>query len=307
MKTRRRVALLVGFASVAALVVSSLVPASAARNVVHASIPMTCFPAPPPNGPQAEPPCIVPVGIEDKFVSPNARGSARMVVRDDDTARFDITLEGLAPDLVITAWISYFFPPGAGPHPIFTPIGNPNDPTEVSPALAAVSGPLAATTAGFSDGLGRDPNDFIYHGPSRARLTVDLDYNPLKAFQGPLRNGIAEINQAAAPPGFGADQPLCCPDGFPDPAKDRRHQAVGSGYLRVFDPATGFQAREANGRPKLLRSPVPVAFLAIVVHNDEMTHGISPGIPTFPIPGVSATVGDHFLLGLFDLRPFHPA
>jgi hypothetical protein len=45
--------------------------------------------------------------------------------------------------------------------------------------------------------------------------------------------------------------------------------------------------------------------IALVVHIDGTTHGISTGIPIPPIPGTSASVGDHYTLGLFDLRAFH--
>ncbi len=51
-----------------------------------------------------------------------------------------------------------------------------------------------------------------------------------------------------------------------------------------------------------MRSPVPVSFIAIVAHTDKQTHGINPGIPTLPPPGVSCTSGDHYLVGLSDLR-----
>jgi hypothetical protein len=47
------------------------------------------------------------------------------------------------------------------------------------------------------------------------------------------------------------------------------------------------------------------AVLALVVHIDETTHGISAGVPIIPAPGVPATSGDHYTLGLFDLREFH--
>jgi hypothetical protein len=58
----------------------------------------------------------------------------------------------------------------------------------------------------------------------------------------------------------------------------------------------------ADGRPELVRSPVPAVVIALVVHIDETTHGISAGIPIPPIPGISATTGDHYTLGLFGLR-----
>ncbi len=280
-----------------------------ANEVVNAFVDMTCYPPPPPEGEEPgigpPPPCLLPVGLDPKFISPDPSGLAHIVVRDDDSATFTIDLDGLAPGLVVTAWVSYFFPPGAGPDPIFDPVEDPDDPTEVSRAVAAVSAPLAATSAGFSAGLGTDPNCFLYSNDSQARLKVNLDYNPLKAGQGPLRNGLVDVLQEDAWEGSGAEQGNCCPDGWPDPVLDAKPQPIGSSYLRIFDPVTGFPVLTADGWQELLRSPVPVAFIAIVAHTDETTHGINPGIPIFPIPGVSASVGDHFLLGLFDLRDLH--
>ena len=103
------------------------------------------------------------------------------------------------------------------------------------------------------------------------------------------------------PAGSGVEQPLCCPDGVPEPMV----QSVGSSFLRSFDMNTGFQNLDGNGKPVLIKSPLPVAFIAIVAHVDKTTHGINPGVPILPIPGLSVTTGDHFLVGIFDLRAFH--
>ena len=262
-------------------------------------IEMTCFPPPPPPGSPPgmgpRPPCLLPAGIAPEFISPDPSGLAKVNINPDGTASFDIVLEGLAPDLVITAWTSYFFPGGPVPDPIFGPIA------ESLPPLAGVSAPLAPTYAGFTEGMGPEPNSFTLNGSNKAKLKVTLDYNPLLAGQGPLRNAMAETNQILAPAGSEAEQPLCCPDGFPTPVP----QAVGSSLLRAFDLATGFQQLDEDGIPVLIRSPLPVAFLAIVVHVDKTTHGINPGVPILPIPGLSVTTGDHFLLGIFDLRSLY--
>lgn len=246
--------------------------------ISESTVVLTCF-QPPGSGPL--PPCLLPVGIDAKFISPNPSGSARVAIFGDDTAEIKIKLEGLADDLVITAWVAYFFPgPGApGPDSIFF-------------ATAGVSSPLAPTHAAFTEGLGTEPNRLVFTDSGTAKIKVRLDYNPLKAGQGPLRNILAEPNQGDAAAGSDAEQPDCCNNGA---------QPVGASYLRAFD-ANGFQELEADGTAKLLRSPLPVAFLAIVVHTDETTHGIFPGIPILPIPGNSIDNGDHFLLGLFDLR-----
>ena len=266
---------------------------------VNEVVEMTCFPPPPapgsPPGIGPPPPCLLPAGIDPEFISPDPSGLARVSINPDGTASFDIVLEGLAPDLVVTAWTSYFFPGGPVPDPIFGPIA------EGLPPIAGVSAPLAPTYAGFTEGMGPEPNSFKLNGSGKAKLKVTLDYNPLLAGQGPLRNAMAETNQILAPAGSDAEQPLCCPDGFPAPVP----QAVGSSLLRAFDLSTGFQQLDEDGIPVLIRSPLPVAFLAIVVHVDKTTHGINPGVPILPIPGLSVTTGDHFLLGIFDLRSLY--
>lgn len=291
---RRLVAAPILLASLIAVLIAAAPSAHARAPFIE--VPMTCFPPPPPPGEPPglgpAPPCVLPTGLDPRFVPPAPEGRARLWIRPDGTARARIDLEGLAPDLLITAWASYFFPGGPAPHPIFAP-------TEGAAGTAAVSVPLAATTARFSEGLSREPNQLQNLPEGRAFLLATLDWNPLEPGEGPLRNGLRETDQADAPPGSGAEQPPCCPD-LPAPV----FQGVGASFLRVFDPATGFQRIGPDGRPELVRSPLSVAFIAVVVHIDETTHGISPGIPILPIPGMPATAGDHFLLGLFDLRPF---
>lgn len=266
-----------------------------------ATINMTCFPPPAPGGEPGigpPPPCLLPLNLDPSLVAPAPQGRAKYQQLGDGTHRFKINLEGLRDDLVITAWISYFFPGGPeAPHPIFEPIG------PGLPPIAGVSAPLAPTTAAFTEGLGPEPNQFEIRPSGKASLTIDLDYNPLVPGQGPLRNDLDYTDQSLAPEDHAAAQPLCCPAGIPAPS----YQSVGSSYLRAYDPATGYQQLDESGRPVLIRSPRAVDFIALVVHTDKTTHGINPGIPILPMPGLSADTGDHYLLGIFDLRSLHPA
>jgi hypothetical protein len=262
------------------------------------TVTMTCFPPPPLSGEDPgigpPPPCLLPVGIASEFISPNPSGNATYTVKKDGTVTFNIQLNGMANNLVMTAWISYYFPGLEDPpDPIFAP-------TEGGVGIAAVSAPLAPISAAFSDGFSTDPNEFVADGDGSYKLKVTLDYNPFVSGTGPLRNGLENVTQAAAPSDSVAYQPVCCPDGIPAPGYD----PIAAAYLRAFDPLTGYQLRDANGKPQLIYSPVPVAFIAIVAHVDKLTHGITPGIPIFPIPGTSVTTGDHFLVGMFDLRAF---
>ena len=173
-------------------------PLSNQQSSLSATIEMTCFPPPPAPGQEPgigpQPPCLLPAGIAPEFISPNPSGMARMNVLEDGTAEFTIVLEGLAPDLVLTAWTSYFFPGGPVPDPIFAPLG------DGLPALAGVSAPLAPTYAGFTEGLGPEPNQFeINNAQGKARLRTTLDFNPLLPFEGPLRNDLVITNQVDAP------------------------------------------------------------------------------------------------------------
>ncbi len=244
-------------------------------------IPMTCFPAP--GAPQV-PPCLVPGGLDPGTLD-GTSGELKLLIFEDGTARAEFKAKGLDPSWVITAWVSYFFPgPGVvPPDPIF---GGP-----ATPPVAGVSAPVASTDAGFTEGLGLEPNQMVVRSGGRGKLEVVLDYNPLQADQGPLRNVLVATQQGDAPPGSPAEQPTCCTGVL---------QSVGSSYLRAFD-ANGFQVLDADGHPEIVRSPVPVEFMLLVIHVDGITHGINPGLPIFPFPGVPAVVGDHFVLGIFDL------
>ena len=260
-----------------------------AEPALVANLPMVCFP---PNAGVA-PPCVVPDGIDPSMVSPDPSGSLRLRVRQNDTVTAVIRLRGIAPNLVLTARLIYFplvLPP---PHPIFEPI------SEGQPPIAASSIPLAPTWARYSEGLGWEPNEIPIRPNGRGFLRVDLDYNPLKANQGPLMNGMVKPNQSLAPPGFEAEQGICCL------GRGGVIQPVGASLLRKFDPETGFQRIGENGQAELVRSPIPAAAVAVIAHLDGLPHGLDPGIPIPPLPGFPVSFGDHYVVGLFPLVPLH--
>jgi hypothetical protein len=265
----------------ALLVVATPASDATGADNTKADVPMTCFPAP---GAPTIPPCIVPAGLDPGMLD-GTSGNLRLAVANDGSTDVVFRAEGLDPDWVVTAWVSYYFPgPGVmPPDPIFG--------TGAVPGVAGVSAPVAPTTAAFTEGLGIEPNQMVVNPNGKSVLKIDLDYNPLEAGQGPLRNTLSNTQQADAPAGSPAEQPLCCLG---------KVQAVGSSYLRSFD-ANGFQVLNEIGVPELVRSPVPVAFMLLIIHTDGMTHGINPGLPIFPFPGVPAAAGDHYVLGIFDL------
>lgn len=301
--------------------------------VFDAVIDMTCFPKeivfPIPPGIGGPPPCDT-SGIPVYTPSAEPSGQAHLTVMDDDTVHFDIKLQGILPGQTVTAWLIWYFqflypcdesgfPCTAPTLPdIFVSVDPNKDIVSFVPfplppctdppcpsiwvpfAAAAHSVPLARTGAGYTEGLGREPNQIVIDEAGNGGLTGKLDYNPLKPHQGPLRNGLANTHQSAAPAGSISFQPPCC--GLVTLSGEPAHQPIGSSFLREFDPATGFQKLEANGRPKLVRSPVPSVFISIISSLDKYSKGINPGLPYVP---ELLSFGDHVILGVFDLRAFH--
>ena len=250
---------------------------------------MLCFP---PTNPLNTPPCPVPVGLDPALIAPDPGGEMRLRVRDDDTATFTIDLDGLQKGMVVTAMFVHYPPNQPPPHPIFAPIA------PGLPSVAHMDTPLTPTTARFSEGLSREPNQFRIKENGSSRLKIQLDYNPLKSGQVPLVNNMTPVNQAMAPAGSGAEQAVCCPD-FP---AGPRPEPIGGSFLRKFDPATGAQLKDENGRPMLVRSPIRPIVVAVIVHIDGTTSGILPGVPTPPfLVNPPVTTGSFYLLGLFPL------
>ena len=265
-------------------------PANASSIVLNETVEMVCFP---PAAGQL-PPCPVPTGLDPSLIAPNPSGTMRILTTSNDRAAISIRLSGLSPDQKITAWFVHFPPGQPTPDPIFEPIG------PGLPPIAHMDSPVANTHAAFSEGLGREPNELRVRHNGRAHLLTWLDYNPVAVGQVPLVNGMVLTNQGAAPAGSSAEQPICCPD---FPAGPRR-EPIGGSYLRRFDPISGYQLLDANGRPELLRSPSRPVAIAIIVHHDGTTSGIVPGIPIPPfLVNPPATTGTFYLLGLFPLGP----
>jgi hypothetical protein len=131
--------------------------------------------------------------------------------------------------------------------------------------------------------LGPEPNSFRLRSNGKGTLIARLDDDPLSANQAPLRNAMVEMNQGLAPDGSSAEQPPCCPDAVVPPGT--RPHPIGSSLLRQVDPATGFEVLDADGRPELVHSPIPVLGVLVIIHMGRTTHGLHPGIPVPPFPG----------------------
>ena len=257
--------------------------------VLDTTLSMLCFP---PTNPVNTPPCPVPIGLDPSLIAPDPNGQLQIKVRDDDTATFSMKLSGLQKGMVLTTWFVHFPPNQPPPHPIFAPIG------PGLPSVALADSPMTATTARFSDGLSAEPNQIRINRNGTGRIKVRLDYNPLKSNQVPLVNSMTPVNQALAPAGSIAEQTVCCAD-FP---ADPRLEAIGGSLLREFDPVSGTQLKDEQGRPVLVRSPSRPVAVAVFVHIDGITSGVMPGVPTPPfLVNPPATTGTTYLLGLFPL------
>ena len=257
--------------------------------VLKTTLDMRCFP---PTNPANTPPCPVPVGLSPELVAANPQGRLGIKVFDNDTATFSLKLSGLNQGMVLTAWFIHFPPNQPPPHPVFAPVG------PGLPSIALADTPLASAYAKFSDGLSIEPNQLLISDNGVGRLKSKLDYNPLKSGQVPLVNNMTPVNQAMAPVDSKYRQTECCAD-FPTGAK---MEPVGGSLLRKFDPVTGFQLKDDDGRPVLLRSPGRPVAVAVFVHTDGTTSGVFPGIPTPPfLLNPPATTGTFYLLGLFPL------
>lgn len=126
------------------------------------------------------------------------------------------------------------------------------------------------TTAAFTTGMGREPNQFKYTDATTAVLRVKLNYNPTYANEGPL-----------------ARDPFCYQSDIPGIQKTKfrqyplnaqgRFSPTTSHFLRKYDPVTGWEIRE-KGLPVIVRCPLKPFGIAVANHIDRTTHGISQGV-----------------------------
>lgn len=275
-------------ASILLLAAPSLAGATHAEIVLDETVEMVCFPPPA----MIAPPCPVPTGVDPDQIAPNPDGVMRIQVDENGDTRVAIRLTGMSPNQTATAVFVHYPPNQPPPHPIFAP------PEPGLGPIARINTPVANTAAGFTEGLGREPHQIRIFGNGVGWLWSYLDYNPLAPEQVPLVNGLALVDQALAPIGSPAEQPPCCPD-FP---AGPQFEPVGASYLRVFDPDTGFQVKDADGRPELVRSPIRPAAIAVLIHTDGITSGLVTGVPIAPfLQNPPATTGSVYLLGLFPL------
>lgn len=140
--------------------------------------------------------------------------------------------------------------------------------------------PAAADDAGFTAGMGLDPNGFVTDGDGDAEFKIKLNYDIFRPMVAPtvLRPGITQ-GLAVGFDGFpGTTCSTALFTGTQFPAR------IDSGYARVYNSATvanlpavspSYQLLDASGKPLLVRASVRA--FQIIEHFDRITHGHVPG------------------------------
>ena len=115
-----------------------------------------------------------------------------------------------------------------------------------------------------------DPNRLTYKNATRAKLSVDLNFNPTMPCEGALtRETFSFQKDVVGIQGTRFRQPKT-PGGVFIP--------TSSSFLRKYDEETGFELLDANGFAEIVRSPVAALGVEIVAHTDKATHGVSQGV-----------------------------
>lgn len=136
--------------------------------------------------------------------------------------------------------------------------------------MANHASPCAPYNAGFSTGLGKDPNELTYLSPRSARLATQLNFNPTRKKEGALTRETYCYQR---------DVPGIQKTAWKHPRTKNGgvHIPTSSSYLRKYNQKTGFEVLR-NGKPVVARSPVRAMGVEIIAHVDRTTHGVSQGI-----------------------------
>lgn len=290
--------------------------------------------------------------LGDGQLTGQLHGTLRLKIFEEadgsESASYDIRIDGMPNHYVPSVWVTYCNPrdrirvdtdggpPLFGfqdtpestfcsrtllaPFPLADATVDPN--LRINPVPGRPSVPLQSLFAGAVDGIGTgEANRPRRIGNRRWRLRGELEWNPLKPYQGPVANAV-EVNQAVRNPldidpaidGEFVDydvtditQQGCC---FGGPPGFSALQPIGGAYLRVFDQAvdnstgivSGYQKLGAQRQPVLVKSPLPAWIFTLIVHTDESTHGVHSGGPG----GGAALLGMFLLCDPDDADAQHP-
>jgi hypothetical protein len=211
-------------------------------------------------------------------------GQAGQVViktkNEGTTLRF--TLSGLVPNATHTVWLIF-----DTNQPPFSQTSSglvATDPATGTTAPVFGFSPAAADNAGFTAGIGLDPNGFISDASGNAEFKIDLNFDIMQPASAALvlRPGATQTLGLASDTG---GSPCIAATGGAFQA------VIDSNFVRVFDTSKSasppgaspsFQMAEAPLKAKLVRGTVKA--LTIAEHFDGLTHGHLPGA-NFPSSG----------------------
>jgi hypothetical protein len=187
----------------------------------------------------------------------------------------EFSVSGLRPNKVHSVWLSFDTTraPFAGERPDFIA----TDPQTGTTADVFGFAPLAADNAGFTAGIGLDPNGFITDDRGNAKFTIELNYDIFQLESAPvlLRPALSQTVWAVTDPETGR----CAAAGA-----RTMDSWIDTGYMRVFDASVvadppgvspSYQVLDLQAKPRLVRGKVSAFTLA--EHFDGMTHGHVPG------------------------------
>src|SRR5262249_48845898 len=126
--------------------------------------------------------------------------------------------------------------------------------------------PAVADDAGYTAGVGLDPNGFVTDAKGSATLTLRLNYDITQSESAPI--ALPTLTESVQVEPVSGEGTCMASSG------SSFGSFIDSGYARMYDTSSAtpsFQLRDGSYRAKLIRGKV--ADLIIVEHLDGLTHG----------------------------------
>jgi hypothetical protein len=215
-------------------------------------------------------------GASDGIYGHVGQAGAIQIATVNGTTKLDFSLSGLTPASVYSVWLLLDtakspFVPGSCPNCVA------RDPDSGVQSNVYGFSPAAADNAGFTAGIGIDPNGFVADDDGNAQFTIELNYDIFQPASSPLvlRPGVAQNIGVMPMP----DSCVVSPAPAPFPA------AVDSGFMRAYNNAVvanlpgvspAYQLVDGPLKPRLVRATV--SGFEVAEHFDGLTHGHRPGL-----------------------------
>ena len=220
---------------------------------------------------------LLPDGASDGIYGHVGQAGTIRIGSKDGASRLDFSLSGLTPASVYSVWLLLDtagspFVSGSCPNCVA------DDPETGTQANVYGFSPAAADNAGFTAGIGLDPNGFVADGGGNANFTIELNYDIFQPGSSPvvLRPGVGQNIGVMPMPDSCVASPAAAPD-FPS--------AIDSGFMRVYDNSIvadlpglspAYQVLDGPLKPRLVRATV--SGFEVAEHFDGLTHGHRPGL-----------------------------